>query len=90
MAWRWPISAETCCKQRVSIYITETFLALISSDTVVDATLAHPPSQDILKSEQHNLINTDKLVVSASENCKVETVRVETDKQQARGRLQRL
>jgi len=57
---------------------------------VVDATLAHPPSQDILKSEQHNLINTDKLVVSASENCKVETVRVETDKQQARGRLQRL
>ena len=32
--------------------------------------LAHPPCQDILTSEHHNLIKPDKAVVSDSENCK--------------------
>jgi hypothetical protein len=37
----------------------------------VDVTVsAHLPSQDILTSEHHNLINPDTSVASASENCR--------------------
>jgi hypothetical protein len=36
--------------------------------------LAHPPSQDILSSTHHNLINNETAVVSVSENCKVVSV----------------
>ena len=35
-------------------------------------------------------MNSDTAVASASDNCKVVTVRRETDKQEARGRLQKL
>jgi hypothetical protein len=52
--------------------------------------LAQPPSQDILSSKHHNLINTEKAAVSASENCKVESVWREMDQQQASGQLQRM
>jgi len=52
--------------------------------------LAQPPSQDILSSEHHNLINHEKAVTSASENCRVTSVRRETGKPKTRGRLQRL
>ena len=52
--------------------------------------LAHSPRQDISTSEHHNLIYTDMAVVSASENCRVQSVWHETDKQRPRGRLQRL
>jgi hypothetical protein len=52
--------------------------------------LAHPPSQDILSSGHHNLINTETAVVSASGNCKVESVWCETDQEEASDQLQRL
>ena len=37
---------------------------------------------NVLKSERHNLINTDKAVASATENCKMERVRGETEDRQ--------
>jgi hypothetical protein len=52
--------------------------------------LSSPPTQpDYLKSEHHNRRNPDTTDESASKNCEKYTMRRETDKWQAHGKLQR-